>query len=741
MPAPVTILLAAGFTAGACLAAGKLLLRALRLGFGRAEHLLFAFVAGAACWSTLVFMLAAARLARRGVFLSAGVLVILAALKWGRWEAPAIPASEPPRLPRLWKALFAAVFGAFTVLYLANALAPEASPDGSAYHLGLAARYLREHGFQRITTSMYANLSQGMEMLFLFAFAFGKHSAAALVHFAFLAAMPLAMLAYARRIGYPRAGVIGALLVYASPIVGADGSSAYNDVAAACVVFAVFYLLEIWEREERPALLAVIGLLAGFGYAIKYTAFLAVPYALGVVGWKLWRQRRPPLRALVIISACALLMIAPWAAKNWIWLGNPASPFFNRVFPNPHVRISFEQEYAQHMRHYEGLSSHWAIPVEVTVRGKVLHGFLGPVFLLAPVGLLALRYPAGRRLWLAAVVFALTYPANVGTRFLIPSLPFVSLAMGLGLLACWRWVAPALVVAHALLSWPPVAGYYCHQHAWRLIDIPVNAALRRIPEEEFLTRRQPSYAVAQMIERRVPAHAKVFTYNQIPNAYTSRELLVAYESGFNNLLSDILVAPLTLDEQPVRELEFHFGAQRVRKLRVVQTAGPGPGEWSVRELRVFRGQEEVPRLPGWRVRAHPNPWDAPLAFDNTLVTRWRSWEPLSAGMYVEVDFGSAELVDLVRLECSADQGDIRLKLEAEAAPGQWKTLAEDFANSERRRPDWLRRAAIEELKARGVDYLLLYESDAVTEDFWSRRKAWGITLVDHTSGARLYRLD
>ena len=50
------------------------------------------------------------------------------------------------------------------------------------------------------------------------------------------------------------------------------------------------------------------------------------------------------------------------------------------------------------------LKSRWQIPMEVTTYGS-LSGLLGPVFLLAPLGLLALRRREGRQLWLAALVF------------------------------------------------------------------------------------------------------------------------------------------------------------------------------------------------------------------------------------------------------------------------------------------------------------------------------------------------
>ena len=47
-------------------------------------------------------------------------------------------------------------------------------------------------------------------------------------------------------------------------MVGLDGTSAYNDVAVATVLFGMFYLLEIWRGTDEDRLLIPIGLLAGF---------------------------------------------------------------------------------------------------------------------------------------------------------------------------------------------------------------------------------------------------------------------------------------------------------------------------------------------------------------------------------------------------------------------------------------------------------------------------------------------
>ncbi len=165
------------------------------------------------------------------------------------------------------------------------------------------------------------------------------------------------------------------------------------------------------------------------------------------------------------------------------------------------------------------------------MRGGVLGGLLGPVFLLAPLGLLALRFPAGRQLLLAALLFGLPYIGNIGTRFLLPALPFVALSMGLAV-AGSSVAAVALTVAHAIFSWPPVMPRYCSPDAWRLTaedSVRAGAAHRKrrvVPELPHA-----DYGTARMLDRLMPPGAKVFTFSGAPEAYTPREILVAYPIG------------------------------------------------------------------------------------------------------------------------------------------------------------------------------------------------------------------
>ena len=187
---PLAILFGAAFTCAVSLALGGLLLRDACRDPG------VRFVTGAAMLSLLVFLLCSAGLAYPLVFLRSALSAVAAA------AAPIARASRPLRRAAM-ELVADPSSRAYFVLYLANAMAPEASPDGAGYHLGLVARYLREHGFVRITDNFYAAMPGGVEMLFLFAFAFGRHSAAALVHFTFLLALVWQIFSYARRARIP----------------------------------------------------------------------------------------------------------------------------------------------------------------------------------------------------------------------------------------------------------------------------------------------------------------------------------------------------------------------------------------------------------------------------------------------------------------------------------------------------------------------------------------------------------
>jgi len=737
MPQVFYILFGAAFTAAICLAAGALLLRRLGVSLHAQEEPALAYVCGAALLSAFAFLLCVLHLVYKPVLLGAGLTVLGLAWRRGAFRRP--PDSFPP-LPRKAVLPAAVVLLPFFALTLFHAMAPEMSPDGVTYHLGLVSRYYRNRGFLPITTNIYANISQGIELLFLHAYAFGRHSAAALVHFSFLPALCLLLLSYGRRFGFPVAGLAAAVIIFVSPVFGIDAASAYNDVATAAVVFALFYFLRLWDDTPRPALLVPIGILAGFAYACKYTAFLAVPFAAGWIVFRLWRTPRLLWRPLIIVGVLVSLMVLPWMIKNIVLVANPVSPFFNQHFPNPYVTPAFEQEYRTHMRNYDGLGSHWDIPLEVTVRGHALGGLLGPLFLLTPVALLSLGRPHGRRLLLAALVFGLTYAGNIGTRFLIPAAPFLALAFTLAL-DRFRPLLAVLVLAHAISSWPQALQQYCATYAWRLDEFLLLPALRIESEEDFLHRKWPGYAVARMIETEAPPEGKVLSFNQANDAYTTREVIVPYQSAFGQWLGELQWTPLIPDYAPVRLIELRFPRRELSRIRLLQTASGAPDNWSVSELRLYQAGREVRRQPQWRIRANPYPWGVPYAFDGSEVTRWKSWEPLRSGMFIEVDLQTPTALDAISVQCSQEQRAIRLAVATPDADGNWRPIEAEQRDFELAPPLGLRRAVMREIKAAGVSHLLIHEGDFEANDYLEKQQRWGIKLVRQSHGFFLYRIE
>jgi hypothetical protein len=522
----VSAICGAAFTVGVCMALGWLLLRRLGLELHRLEAPLFAFVGGSACVSLATFVLCLIHQARLAVFVAGGA----GAIGWAAWTTRRDPPRKSlPVVPLAWRILFTVVFAGFFALYFSNALAPEISPDGSGYHLGNVARYWRHQGFDWSYHSIYSSLSQGMEMLFLVAFSIGRHPASALVHMAFQASLPLLMLCYGRRFGFPRVGAFAGLVTYASPVVGIAGSSAYNDLTAATLVFAGFYLIQVNYESDSAKTLFLIGLLAGFSYAVKYSAGLALPVAAGFT-----RGRR-----LLALSLGACVTAAPWMLRNWFWLGNPAAPFLNRWFPNPYWTGGAEHQYLAGLSQYPAFKSYYDFFLQLTVLGGLVPGMIGPIFLLLPLSMLALRHPHGRRLLLAGAVYSIPAFLNTEIRFLIPALPFFALALGLAMESSWG-ALPTVALLQALLCWPAVMETYCDRNAWRVRGFQFQAAFNSDAGTAYITSHVGDYALKPAIEAAVPAQGHIFSFAGRAAAYLDRDIMVGYESSQGMAIEEAL---------------------------------------------------------------------------------------------------------------------------------------------------------------------------------------------------------
>ena len=639
-----------------------------------AEGWVFAFAVGSALLSTLMFALCAARWVFDATIAATAAAVAACWFRWGRWTWPGLSTPHAPlgRTLGLLLAVPAALYGG---IYAVHTLAPETRWDAMGYHLGLVHRYYRDHGFVPITTNVYAQLSQGAEMLYLFAYAVGRESAAKLVHFSFLAASCGAILCLARRFHAQMAGVFATVVFFTCPVVIPDATSAYVDCALAFALLMVFYSVALWWRHRTVEWLGVLGLLIGFSYAVKYTGIVAVAGAAAAALVTLASTRRawPALRALVIPGVAAAAVGLPWMAKNLAFNGNPLAPFFNAWFRNPFVSIEWEQAYTFAMKSYrEGPLDRWeqfaAAPFDLVI-GERYAGSLGWLLLVAPIALLALRRPFGRALLGASFLCALPWLSNAGARFLIPSVLFGAFALGLAIESAPRLLRmpllAALLTVQCVTSWPPSRAFWYHPDVWTVVGLPWRAALRLEPQKWHLARHVKHFLLADRLDQIADRNTRVLSLFNLPEAYFQAELLVSFQGLENQDLADRLLESTAPGRGPERLLRASWEPRAVRGIRVEQRSPPRTRTWRISEVQLLREGAPVTLPAGTIADGFPHPWHAARAFDGDVFSVWNSREPPAAGMFVEARFGSEVTLDGVELVYpgpgSRSQSGIRIR--------------------------------------------------------------------------------
>lgn len=651
----VSIFFGAGFVILTCYGLGALLLRRTP---APPE---IALAIGAVALSLIVFLLLLIHAGYWYLFLLAGA----AALAGWRLTAPFghgsvdPPATEPR--PKGAVLVAAAIFGAYTLWYFVNALAPEILADGVGYHLGLPYEYVRRAGFPNRVT-FFDMLPQGMEMLYTAAFAFGRHSAAKLVEFAFLLATLPLFFRIGRRLGLSDlTSLVAAIFYFCAPVVGASGASSYTDAAGVFFTLAAFYLLLVWHDSDDSRYLRAAGVAAGFCYAIKLSGALTVVAAVVFV----LAQRR--FKAALLVAGCAALVMAPWLVRNALLTGNPLAPLANGLFPNGYFHLATERALAAGWRSL-GEVRPAGVPWELAF-GYRLQGAFGPLLFALPLGLFALRRRAGRWCWAAAAILLLAWFSNTGARFLMPAMALMGFTLGMVLPRPAAWVA---IAVQAALCWPQAIDLWETRYAFRLHEFPLAAALRIEPEPTYLKRHLDDYTVAKMIESSTPPDAKILGLIDVASAYLARDVRVTWQSAESDCLADSLRRALEQTD-PLQDWNTAWPLESLQALRF-RVPAASRSEFEIDETRIYSGTDLVYISPKWQLRAWPNRWESPLALDDNLATGWRTWEPARAGNFLEVRFDHFQTISSAVVYSPSPGHGLSLEVYGQSAKGRWHAL-------------------------------------------------------------------
>ena len=336
-------------------------------------------------------------------------------------------------------------------------LKPEASADGLAMHLAIAANIAANHAMTfdpgRI---LWAVMPMGADFTYSIVYLLGGEMAARLLNFAILLVLLGLLHSAARRSVSPAVGWLLVTLFATTPMVQlVTGSLFVENLLTALLLGMMTAVWRFGESGERR-FLYLAAALGGTAMATKFGAIAFLVPALVCAAVEVWRHRKQSGARWGLALGLLLVAAAPPYGIAWLKTGNPIFPFRNDKFhsrqldPNADIRDE---------RFHKPLA--WSTPYNLTFRSNRYYegqdGSFGFQYLvLAPLGLLALLVAPRRQAVGAAVVsitaILLFLTTEPNARYLYPAMPllFVPFAALLGWASAHQRVLARSLLAFAI---------------------------------------------------------------------------------------------------------------------------------------------------------------------------------------------------------------------------------------------------------------------------------------------------
>jgi hypothetical protein len=425
--------------------------------------------------------------------------------------------------------------------------APPVGGDQTKYQLVYPRLWAEAHRLVATPWSFWGYLQYLMNMLFTAAFVLRGDVLARLLNDAFGVLLAFTVFALGRRVFSRQTGVWAALLFVTMPLTATLMIRAWVEFTlTAYAVLAVIALLG-WRRSGARTWLALAAVMAGFAAGTKLIGLL-VPALIGlaVLAHVVRRGGAAALGAglttLVAFGLVAAVVASPCYLRNAIDTHNPVFPFGYGVFGgrnwsadaakglDTYYDAYRETQAARRGGHaYRSLWQTLRFPWDATMAPQSFEEVgrsaydLGPFLLAFAPGLLLLR--RSPQAWLLAGL-AVAYAAPVALfmwahpRYVHPAVPLLLVvaveavrqlgAFGAGAARAVTAILTVTVLAQAGLAvrvlrplWPDSA----------------RVAAGRMSRDQFLRRNEKCYALAALVDAKVPRDANVLVLGMIPHPY------------------------------------------------------------------------------------------------------------------------------------------------------------------------------------------------------------------------------
>lgn len=450
---------------------------------------------------------------------------------WGRREELRRPGVPRRLLP------FAAIIAVVAVGTLLVTATASPFYDQFHYHLGFPYQWLRGGSIEVFPRHSYSYFPAAMGTLFAYPLhALGAWSAQA-IHWWTGALAVLATGALAGRLGGPRAAVVAAAIVAATPSVIQVSTWAAADLGVtAFAALAWLLVAENWRSAppvERPGVWLAVGTLAGLAAASKILALTTVAAPAFVVSLLATpRRARAVAGRLALLGAGLAVTVGPWTARNLVVSGDPLYPFGSAYAARlMQADKSAEEALASRIVAGEaGARTPAALATLGTFRPEGDAGAIGPLYLaLLPLAVWSAVRDRRRGAALLALGMTLAIAGwAVGPprgRYLLPVLPLLA-ALGA---AGWRHAVaaaprrarvPLAILLLATLGWSAAGGA-------SLLEMRRLACTMGVADGDELMRRYVTYWPAiRPVNTVLPADAKLLLVGESRPYLLDRDLLV-----------------------------------------------------------------------------------------------------------------------------------------------------------------------------------------------------------------------
>ena len=160
-------------------------------------------------------------------------------------------------------------------------------------------------------------------------------------------------------------------------------------------------------------------------------------------------------------------------------------------------------------------------------------------------------------------------------------------------------------------------------------------------------------------------------------------------------------------------------------------------------MQLFSGEYLIFNSPQWTFSGWPNRWDGPLAFDGNLATRWRTWETVRAGMYVDLELDHPQRLTSVTLVSHTPALNVALEVYGLDTKGQWHLLS-NAPQAIPRLPHDIRLEAARAVRRAGFRYLLVPTGKGgnapIGNVIVDREAEWGMESVGDAGRFHLLRI-